>query len=122
RPGRDQVDPDVLLAEVAGQVAGGGGQPGLGHAHPVVDGVGDAVVEVQGHHRAAVLHQRQQCGGERLEGEGGGVHGGGDVLPAGVEEVAAERLLGGEADGVHDAVEPVDVLGDPPGEAVEVLV
>ena len=39
----------------------------------------------------------------------------------GVEEVAAEGALRGEADGVHDAVEAVDVLADPVGQRVEVL-
>src|SRR5699024_10493129 len=66
RSGRDQVDPDVAVTDVTGQVAGGGGQCGLGHTHPVVDGVGDAVVEVHRHDRATVLHQGQQGGGQGL--------------------------------------------------------
>jgi hypothetical protein len=38
------------------------------------------------------------------------VHGGGDVVPPGPEEVAAQAGLGGEADGVEDAVEATPTL------------
>src|SRR5690606_14267799 len=71
---------------------------------------------------AAVLHQRQAGHGQRLQGEGGDVHGRGDRLERRVEEVAAERVLRGEADGVHDAVEAAELLAHDVGEAAEVLV
>ena len=52
-PADDQVDPDALRAEVAGEVARAGLQAGLGHAHPVVRRPGDGRVEGQPDDRAA---------------------------------------------------------------------
>ena len=53
RAGGDQVAADALGAEVAGEVARGGLQGRLGHAHPVVRRPGDGGVEGQPDDRAA---------------------------------------------------------------------
>ena len=119
RPGCHQVDPDVLRAEVAGQVARGRLEGGLGHAHPVVLRPGQRRVEGEADHRAAVGHQRLRGDGQRLERVRRDLQRGRDVGPLGVEEVAAQRSLGGEADRVQDAVEPVDVLAHPVGSAAK---
>ncbi len=50
------------------------------------------------------------------------MHGRGDRLERRVEEVAAEGVLRGEADGVHDTVEAAELLADDVGQAPEVLV
>src|SRR5699024_9794261 len=57
-----------------------------------------------------------------LQRERGSVHGRGHVLPLGVEEVAAQGFLRCEPDGVHDAVEAVDVSTDTLGQGGELLV
>ena len=50
------------------------------------------------------------------------MHRGGDRLERRVEEVAAERVLRGEADGVDDAVEAAELLADDVLQAGQVLV
>src|SRR3954454_6360026 len=68
RAGGDEVHADVLLAQVARQVAVHRLERGLRHAHPVVDGPRLRRVEVHAHQAAAALHQREKRLGERLEG------------------------------------------------------
>src|SRR5918997_1609126 len=46
RARRDEVDPNAASPEVAGEVARGAFQGGLGHPHPVVGRPGDPGVEV----------------------------------------------------------------------------
>ena len=58
RPGGDQVAADAVGAEVAGEVARGRLQAGLGHAHPVVRRPRDGRVEGHADDRAARTHQR----------------------------------------------------------------
>ena len=71
RPGRDQVDPDSVRPQVAGQIPGARLQPGLGHAHPVVGRPGPGRVEVQADDRASAAHQRLGRHGQGLERVGG---------------------------------------------------
>jgi hypothetical protein len=122
RPGRDQVDPHSLWAEVTGEVPRARLEAGLGHAHPVVARPGHARVEVQAHDRAAAAHQRQRGRRDRLERVRGDLHRGGYVGPPGAQEVPAECLFRvGVRDRVQHAVQAVDVCGDPLGERVEVI-
>ena len=80
-------------AEVAGEVAGGGLEGGLGHAHPVVDRPREGGVEGQPDDGRARAHQRLGGRGEGLEREGGDLHRRGHVLPLRGEEVAAHDGL-----------------------------
>ena len=50
RSGGDQVDPDLVGSEVAGQVARDRLERGLRHSHPVVGGPGHRRVEVEADH------------------------------------------------------------------------
>ena len=122
RAGGDQVDPDARRAEVAGQVARGRLERGLGHAHPVVRRPGDRRVEGQADHRAAGRHQRLAAAtASALSEYAETCTRRARRRPTGLEELAAQRRLRGEADRVQHAVEAVDVLADPVGERVEVL-
>src|SRR5699024_4618899 len=67
RAGRDQVDAHAVLTDVFGEVAGGGFEGGLGHAHPVVDGPGDRRVEGQSHNSGALVEHGLGGHGDRLE-------------------------------------------------------
>ena len=97
----------LVRAEVAGEVARGGLERGLGDAHPVVDRPRDAaVVEVEADDRAAAGHQRPARDRERLQRVRGDLHRDGDVFPRRGEEPAAEARLGCEPDRVQHAVEP----------------
>ncbi len=61
RAGRHGVHPDPLRTQVSRQVARHGLEPGLRHAHPVVDRPREPSVEVEADDRAAVrFHQREQ--------------------------------------------------------------
>ena len=84
-------------------------QAGLGHAHPVVAGPGDAGVEIEADDRAAAGHHRQRRHGQGLQRERRDLDRGRHVLPGGVEEVAAHGFLRRERDRVHHPVQPVDV-------------
>ena len=99
-----------VRAEVAGQVARGRLERGLGHAHPVVDRPGVAGVEREADDRAARGQQRLGGDRERLERVRGDLQRGRDVVPLAGQEVAAHDGLRREPDRVHDAVEAVDVL------------
>ena len=119
RPGRDQVDPHPFGAEVAGQVAGQGLERRLGHPHPVVDRPRHGGVEVEADHRGtgatvgAGGHQQGPEGlDESLERVGRDVERDLDLVPVGPEDVAAEALGRGVADGVQQAVEPVPPRGE----------
>ena len=66
----DQVHAHAVRAQVAREVATGGLERSLGHAHPVVRRPGHGGVEVHGHDRAArvaFLEQREQARRQRLE-------------------------------------------------------
>ena len=103
RAGGDQVDPDARRPEVAGQVARGRLERGLGHAHPVVLRPGQRRVEGQADDRAAGRHQRLGRHGKGLERVRRDLQRRRDVGPLGLEEVAAQRRLRGEADRVQHA-------------------
>src|SRR5699024_4057732 len=105
RAGRDQVDAHAVLADVFGEVAGGGFEGGHGHAHPVVDGPGDRRVEGQSHDSGALVEHGLGGHGDRLERVRGDVDRTGAGLPRDVEEDASEGVLRGECDRVDDAVD-----------------
>ena len=123
RSGGDHVAADAVRPQVAGQIARGALQRGLGHAHPVVGGPGLPGVEGQAHHRAPAGHQRtaghRQAGQRVRRDVDRGLH----IIGGGGQEFASQRgLRVGEGDRVDDAVQVVDVLADLIGQTGQVLV
>ena len=108
--------------EVARQVARGGLERGLGHAHPVVDGPGDGGVEVHADDaRALVRVEVGERDGERLERERARLERGDRALRRGGEEAAAEGVLGREGDGVQHAVDAAPAVAELARDGLEVL-
>jgi hypothetical protein len=95
-----------LLREIAVHAL----QRRLGHPHPVVGGPRLAIVEVEPDEGAALVHQRQEGIGERLERVRRDVHGDCDIVPLRGEEVVAEAHLGCEPDRVDHAVDVSPLL------------
>ena len=114
----------ILGAEVAGEVARGRLEAGLGHAHPVVRRPRDRRVEGQPDDRAARATSaagRPSASDFREYAETWTACATSGHGP--VEELAAEQRLGvAVGDRVHHAVEAVDVLADLVGEPGEVVV
>ena len=108
-----EVAADALRPEVARQVAVHGLQRRLGNAHPVVDGPRDRRVEVEpddARRPLGALQERQQRHRERLQRVGAGAERGQRRLRRGLQEVAAQRVLGRERDRVQDPVEAAPPL------------
>ena len=107
RSGRDEVGADAAGAEIARQVAVDGLQGGLRDAHPVICRPGDGRVEVQADDRRvlALLQQRQHRGRETLHRVRARRERDLRGLGGRAEEIAAERVAGGERDRVQDAVQ-----------------
>ena len=104
--------------EVAGEVARGRLERGLGDAHPVVDGPRDAaVVEVEADDAAAAAISGRHATASAFSEYALDLQRDRDVLPRRGEEPAAEARLGREADRVQHAVE---LAADAFGERVEV--
>ena len=119
--GGDEVHAHVLLAEVTRQVARDRLERGLRHSHPVVDRPGDRGVEVHAHEAAAVLHQRRDRPGQRLERVRARAEGQLGRLGRRGHEVAAQGVAGSEGDRVKSAVEATPALPQLADEHLEVL-
>ena len=107
RAGRDGVDPDLIVPEVAREVSGHGLEPSLRNTHPIVDRPGEATVEIEAHHAGALgrLHRLQQAHRQRLERKGRCLEARRHALPGRVQEVAAERVIRHEADRVDEPIQ-----------------
>ncbi|KAG1436594.1 hypothetical protein G6F57_020591 [Rhizopus arrhizus] len=112
--GRNAIGADAARAQRRGQVAHAGFQRRLGQAHRVVVGhhAFGAQVGQRQHRRVASFHQRQGGLGHGGEAVGRDVVGDAEAFARqAVQEVAGDCFARGEADGVHQAVQAVPVLG-----------
>ena len=114
------VHADALRPQVACQVARDGLEPGLGNPHPVVDGPGDAGVEVERDDGASRgFHQRQEAHRQLLERERAGLHRRRHRFPGRVEEVPPQGVLRRERDRVQEPVHRPPAAGELAADAVD---
>ena len=106
RAGADRVDANALRPKVIGQIAGGGLQRGLCHAHDVVEGcdtVGPLIGE--GQQRAAIRHHLRCPIGDVNEGIAGNRKRVLEVITAGVDKPPRQLGLVGKGNGMHHEIE-----------------
>ena len=118
--GAQGIDAHALFAQVVGQVAHGGFQSGLGHAHDVVagDDLGGTVVG-HGQHRRTVMQQGFESAADAGEGVGGDVQGQMETGARRIQETAAQVFTVGKGHGVDQDVHLAPLFLDQVGRGLD---